>query len=322
MVFTMNEQTASRSLTKAKLRGTVSVGDLSYADFSVPRVADFIEGIFIEADRNRVNLVELYIGPDHLATYRLPFDRSNEIKFFRGSTNLELYKLPFVNVIFRVICHGKGVEHSRIWILYNNNSGNRNEEEYNKGSFTIPKEISTTGNDLICHYKGGMIENLYKPPSERIFHPIYSYSSKNGQHQYCFIIPGGQHNLTQMKIRGCENHGNSCFQIQLRANDMIIEEWVSYTPSTNINSFFTDKDGVNHPLCVWRCPYNELEIVLVSKTKLKRPNIEFTLKRVEYDDCRDGKNLPKMKYICLKSEKVIVYSNGTIAFDPEGQKAD
>ncbi len=212
------------------------------------------------------------------------------------------------------------MEHTKLWVLYDNQFGKRDEDSYNEGDFTIPAENSVTGSEITYKYKGRMLDSSYEPPNERKFYPVYSYSSAGDKHSYSFKIPHGHHNLTQMKIRGCEHDsGSSGFQIHLHANADVIEEWVSYSPSSDITSFFIDEEDVNYPLWVWRCPFTELRIVLICSTKLKDPGVEFTLKRV--DKPEEGKlHIPNdMQWICLKSGKVIVYDNGILVFGAEGE---
>nr|QBK85545.1 MAG: uncharacterized protein LCMAC101_01320 [Marseillevirus LCMAC101] len=313
----MAEQAASRSLQKASFLGMVSVGDLSYADFSIRHLVDVIEGIFLDADRNRINEVELYLGNDHLATYKLP-SNSNEIKFFSGP----FYLGCFCSMIIRVLCRGKGAEHAKVWVLSHERPDKRSDADHKIGSFTIPKENSVSGTEIVYKYKDGQIDCTYEPPDENTFYPVYSYSFFGGKHFYYFKIPYGHHDLTQIKIRGCKHKcsDNSGFKIQLHANELIVQKWVSYSPGKDITSIFTDEEDNKYPLWVWRCPFSEFRIVLKCREKLKEPGVELTLKKAPQQEKFDGKEpLPKMEYFRLKSGKVLVYANGSIGFGTFGQ---
>ncbi len=312
----MAEQTASRSLQEALRMGTVSVGDLSYTDFTIRQLTDVIEGIFIVADRNRINEVELYSGSVHLATYKLP-SNCNEIKFFSGL----FYLGCFCSMTIRVICHGKGAEHTKIWVLFHERPGKRIEEDHKMGYFTIPKEFSVSGTEIIYNYNDGQPDCSYEIPNESTFYPVYSYSCNGGKHFYSFKIPHGHYDLTQIKIRGCKHKcsDNSGFKIQLHANGDVLREWVSYSPDRDITSFFTDEENNEYPLWVWRCTFVDFRIVLKCKEKLKDPSIQLTLKKSQQEKFDWKEYTPEMEYFRLKSGKVLVYNGGMLMFGTHGQ---
>ena len=128
--------------------------------------------------------------------------------------------------------------------------------------------------------------------------------------------------MTQIDVRGCKHDlPNSGFKIQLHANADVIQEWVSYSPDVDINSLFIDEKDNGHPLQVWKCPFNDLRIVLKCSEKLKDPSIQLTLKDPQQEKFDWKEHSGEMKYVHLKSGKVIVYSDGCIGYISPGMGA-
>ncbi len=302
----MNEQTSLRSLHEIKSCGKVSVDDLYYSDFNIPRRCDILESIFLIGDTNYFVCAQLFLNHVHYAT--ITPDKihqfNNELAFFTNEVSQT--STPFTAYTIRLVYNKNCIEHAKIFtvgrIIWDTEKRQQHIDSANSlvAPTAITSEASVTKKEIPLHHKDGVLcsdakEFLWKKIK---YIPTYNLHHKDGMYTYSFDIP----NLGKLKKIICHNSGGLA-RLIVGGWDLSEIKMGNYEKSRDL-IFLRKANNNPHLLRTDLCIYSMITIEIVSKEKLCGVYIDLTFK---FNDKHEID-----KKVLLSDGKTLWYHKGAI----------